>query len=72
MLCAHLCSVLLQTLLDDGSDGCILLAELGRHLGVVRVLHHAQEIVVHQHLRQGHNFMTLSCSNWQPTVLVVP
>lgn len=47
---AHLSSVLLQCFLDGGANCCVLLAELGRHLGVVRVLHHAQQIMVHQHL----------------------
>lgn len=47
---AHLRSVLLQSFLDGGADCRILLAELGRHLGMVRVLHHAQQIMVHQHL----------------------
>ncbi len=46
--------VLLQGVLDDGADGRVLLAELGRHLGVVWVLHHAQQVVVNQHLPHSH------------------
>lgn len=49
---AHLVAILLQRGLDVGADGGVLLAELGRDLGMVRVLHHAQQVVVHQHLRR--------------------
>ena len=32
----------------------ILLAELGGDFGMVRVLHHAQQVMVHQYLRPTH------------------
>ena len=43
--------VLGEGILDDGAHLSVLLAELGGHFGVVGVLQHAQQVVVHQHLR---------------------
>ena len=58
---ACLFPVLLQCVLDDAPDGRILLAELGRHLRMMRVLHHAQQIMIHQHLHEQRQTLQELC-----------
>lgn len=47
----HIPLVLLQRALNDLPHLGVSLAELGRHLFVVRVGHHAEQVVVHQDLQ---------------------
>ena len=74
VFCADLFLVVLEGVLDDCAHGGILLAELGRHLGMVRVLHHPQQVMVHQHLSttthmESHARIDESPSKGQPTHL---
>jgi hypothetical protein len=53
-------SVLLQSLLDHFANIAVLLAKLGGDFGVMRMLHHAQKIMIDQNL-QSHRY---SQSDW--------
>ena len=46
----YLC-IVLECHLDGFAHCCILFAELGRDLSMVGMLHHAQQVMVHQHLQ---------------------
>ena len=69
----YLIPVGLECLLDHCAHRCVLLAEFRGDLDIVRVLHHAQQIMVHQHLHGFyHHYQNTMLSSGAPESTMRP